>query len=265
MAVTGFTLGEVTNAEAPLATTSDALFGGSVAIVQPARGAGYRINADAILLAAFAAGVGGFAPQIARPPARVAFDLGAGVGAVAMSLLHMGACERAVLVEADASLCRMAQRNLEKNGWADRAEVLASCVRDAARDRRGEAQLVVCNPPYVAPGRGRLPALAAKARARSGDLTLFVEAAREVCGRRGRVCFIYPSQELSTLTATLRRSGLEPKRMRAVHATKRSAARAVMVEAQPAKSGGLLVMAPFIEREGDAESFELATLLERAG
>jgi tRNA1Val (adenine37-N6)-methyltransferase len=122
----------------------------------------------------------------------------------------------------------------------------------------------VCNPPYVAPGRGRPPANAARARARSGERAAVVEAARILAGKRARVCFVYPAHELSTLTQALRRTGLEPKRMRAVHATKRSAARIVLVEAQPGKRGGLVVMAPLFERDGEGESEELARILHAA-
>ena len=54
--------------------------------------------------------------------------------------------------------------------------------------------------------------------------------------------------QLATLFETLRAAGLEPKRMRAVHASAGRPARVVLVEAQPAKRGGLVIEPPFIER-----------------
>ncbi len=71
--------------------TRDALFGGRLTLFQPARGAGYRTNVDAILLAAFAA---------ADRKVRLAVDLGAGVGAVGLTLFFLRAAERVVFVEA---------------------------------------------------------------------------------------------------------------------------------------------------------------------
>ncbi|HEY2516385.1 MAG TPA: hypothetical protein VGI39_36190, partial [Polyangiaceae bacterium] len=59
--------------------TNDTLFGGRVQLAQPGRGEGYRVNVDAILLADFAR---------RAPRARAAVDLGAGVGAVSLALLH---------------------------------------------------------------------------------------------------------------------------------------------------------------------------------
>jgi tRNA1Val (adenine37-N6)-methyltransferase len=227
--------------EAPVTfeATQDALFGGSVVLFQPRRGTGYRTNVDALLLAAFAAA----GPRTTA----LAYDLGAGVGAVGLALLRLGVARHVVFVEIDTAPAAMARRNLDANGWTDRGEVLRADVRDVARSRRGEATLVVCNPPYVAPGRGRVPA--AQARARSGELATFVGAARQIAGRKARVCFVYPAQELGVLLSTLAAEGLHAKRLRFVHASHDAPARIALVEAQAARAGGLAVMGPLVERE----------------
>jgi tRNA1Val (adenine37-N6)-methyltransferase len=235
--------------------TRDALFGGSVVLYQPARGAGYRTNVDALLLAAFAIG---------RGAAPIAFDLGAGVGAVGLTLLRLGGARRVVLVEIDGVPAAMARRNLDANGWTSQGEVVRGDVRDVALARRGEASLVVCNPPYVAPGAGRPAKGASRALARSGKLGTFVDAARTLAGRRARVCFVYPAREAQTLLATLSRAGLEPKRMRAVHASTDTPARIVLVEAQPAKPGGLVIVPPLFERSAHGYTDEISALLARS-
>jgi tRNA1Val (adenine37-N6)-methyltransferase len=221
--------------------TNDTLFGGKVALAQPARGEGYRVNVDALLLADFA--------RRGRR-ARIAFDLGAGVGAVALALLHWDAVERVTLVEVDADAATLAKANLDANGWSDRGDVLIEDVTRAARAHRGEARLLVCNPPYFPPGRGRPASGVARGRARSGELDAFVEGARVLLARRGRACFVYPARELASLVETLRANGLEPKRLRFVRATATDAARVVLVEAMAAKPGGLVVEPDCVEREG---------------
>jgi tRNA1Val (adenine37-N6)-methyltransferase len=218
--------------------THDTLFGGQVQLSQPARGAGYRVNVDALHLADFARDGG---------RARVAFDLGAGVGAVSLALLHRDAVERVVLVEIDPEAAALARVNLHANGWTGRGEVLTQDVSLAARARAGEARLVVCNPPYFAPGRGRVAKVPARGLARTGELAAFVDAARRLLGRRGRACFVYPAREMATLFELLRKSGLEPKRMRVVRATSTDAARVVLVEAMAAKPGGLVFMPDVID------------------
>jgi tRNA1Val (adenine37-N6)-methyltransferase len=256
----------------PIEATQDALFGGSVVLFQPPRGAGYRTNVDALLLAAFASapvpspvssgsgGAGGVPQTASRPrPASVAFDLGAGVGAVGLALLRFGAAKRVVFVEIDDLAAAMARRNLDANGWTDRGEIVRGDVADVARSRRGEAALVVCNPPYIAPGRGRVSP--AEARARSGEIDGFVEAARQLAGQRARVCFIYPAAELGALYTTLSSEGLHPKRVRFVHGTPVAPARVVLVEARAGRPGGLHVMPPLVERSARGYTPEMETLL----
>ena len=242
--------GGALGSSASIEATQDALFGGSVVLFQPRRGAGYRTNVDALLLAGFAT---------ATSAAAVAFDLGAGVGAVGLALLRLGAAKRVVLVEIDEQPAAMARRNLDANGWTARGEVVRADVRDVARSRRGEASLVVCNPPYVGPGRGRVPL--AEARARCGELSTFVGASRQVAGRRARVCFVYPAQEVWALLSCLANEGLHAKRMRFVHGTPEAPARVVLVEAAAARPGGLAVLPPLVEHGQRGYTPEMQALL----
>lgn len=227
--------------------THDALFAGALSLRQPARGSGYRVNVDALLLAHFAA----------HKRAKHAVDLGSGVGGVALSLLHLGAATRVTLVEIEPRLVRLAEENLRDNGWEARGAVVLGNVADAPIP---QGELVVCNPPYVPPGRGQPPSPKVRT-ARYGPLEIFVEAARRAAGRRARVCFVYPSAELTTLLALLRSRGLEAKRLRAVHGRATEPARVMLVEAVSGKPGGLVIEPPLVEMSGAARSPELAALL----
>src|ERR1041385_7667606 len=80
----------------------DALFGGALAIWQPV--SGYRVNVDTLLLARFAADC--------RPRARRLVDLGAGVGALALSYAFLARAARVALVEREPTLSDLVQRNL---------------------------------------------------------------------------------------------------------------------------------------------------------
>ncbi len=207
------------------------------------------MNVDAVLLAWFA-GLG--------RAARRALDLGSGVGAVGLSLLHRDRALHVTFADIDPSLVSLAAKNLADNGWGDRGEALTVDARTLA-PAGGGFDLVVCNPPYVEPGRGR-PPLRAK-QARTGELAVFTEAARRVLAARGRACFVYPAAELATLLATARAAGLEPKRLCLVHATGAQPARVALLEAMPAKRGGLVVLPPFIERDANGATPELRRLV----
>ena len=204
---------------------------------QPAKGAGYRANVDALHLARFAA----------TKSARAAFDLGAGAGAVGLALLEHGGAAHVTFVELDGDACAFCLKNIADREIASRARVIESDVLQAAAAHRGKSDLVVCNPPYVEPGAGRSPSEPRRARARQGSLDHFVKAARLLLARRGRACFVYPAPSLTSLLALLRGAGLEPKRMRLVHAKAKVPARIALVEAQPAKEGGLRVEPPLVE------------------
>ena len=221
-------------------------------ITQPK--AGYRVNVDAIILAAFAR-----AGQAA--PARRTCDLGAGVGAVALALLHLGGSARATLVEADAFAASLAVENARANGFDSRVDVIPSDVLAFAKDAVGAADLVVMNPPYVREGHGRVPNDPRRARAKVGSLDVFVRAARLVLPARGRVCVCYPAPDFVALATSLQRAGLEPKRARFVHASADRAARLVLVEAKPGKAGGLALAPPLVERDSAGLGPELRRLL----
>lgn len=230
--------------------TEDALFGGAVTLVQPPRGGAYRVNVDAILLAAFAAGTLPASAPTRR--ARRAFDLGSGVGAVGLSLVHFNATEHVTMVEIDAFLAGLANLNRAKNNWQERISVICADVSDLSSAAAGSADLVVCNPPYIVEGRGRPPS-AARARARSGSLAIFLDFARHLAGRRARVCFVYPASETTTLLMEFRQRGLEPKRLRPVHSHAQSVrARVVLVEATAGKPGGLHVEPPIFDTDAPA-------------
>jgi tRNA1Val (adenine37-N6)-methyltransferase len=244
-------------ARAPLTSSDDAIFDGAVLLAQPARGHGYRTNVDAILLAAFAA---------RARPARLALDLGAGVGAVALALDHLGGARSVVLVERQPALAALAVRNLAANGLGDRGSVveadLAAGLPRIAPDLVAAADLVVANPPYVTAARDRTErGLAERWQARHGELAPFVRAAADAIAARGRACFVYPAHALLDLLSLARALGLEPKRLRMVHGSADRPARVVLVEMLRGKPGGLVVEAPLVETSGGARSAELAALL----
>ncbi|MBI2394852.1 MAG: methyltransferase [Deltaproteobacteria bacterium] len=223
--------------------TVDTLWGGRLPIAQ--RAVGYRTNVDALWLAAFAAAG---ASAAGAKPARACVDLGAGVGVVGLALVVDGAARGATLLEIDPALVELARRNAEAAHVADRVDVRESDLRGPLVDSlRHRFDLVVANPPWAARPTRPSPD-AAKARARTADpatLPGFVRAARAALGAAGRACFVYPATELPHLFRALREVGLEPKRLRLVHPLPDAPARAALVEAKPARPGGLRVEAPF--------------------
>jgi tRNA1Val (adenine37-N6)-methyltransferase len=234
------------------ATTEDALLEGKLRLRQPADG--YRVNVDALLLAAFAA---------EGPVAKLAIDLGAGVGSIGLVLHAVGAAHRLILVEREADLVDFARDNLE------RAKARGEVVRiDLGLERlpatlRERADLVVSNPPFFTEGSARRQKHPQTARARTGSLEPFVlAAARALRGTRGRAVFAYPARSMTELFAAATEAGLVPKRLRLVHARPGEPARLALVELRRARPGGLVVEPPLFEWAGvRARSEELADIV----
>jgi tRNA1Val (adenine37-N6)-methyltransferase len=233
------------------ATTSDTLYDGAVRLRQPATG--YRVNVDALLLAAFAA--------IGRR-AELAVDLGSGVGSVALGLHHLGAAARFALVEREASLLGLADENARSAGM--QSESFACDLNGGLPEAlRQVADLVVSNPPFFDPDNSRQSSHPEKMRARFGALEPFVVAAGAALqGARSRAVFVYPARELSHFLACAESAQLVPKSLRLVHADANSPARVALIELRRAKPGGLVVLPPLFEwLDKGVRSPELARIL----
>jgi tRNA1(Val) A37 N6-methylase TrmN6 len=220
----------------PGATTTDTLYDGAVHLRQPA--IGYRVNVDALILAAFAA---------RGRRADLAVDLGSGVGSVALGLHHLGAAARFALVEREAVLLDLADENARSARMT--SESFACDLQEGLPEALHQAaELVVSNPPFFDPDNSRQSLQPEKMRARFGALGPFVAAAGAALqGARSRAAFVYPARELSHFLACAEGVKLIPKSLRLVHADAGSPARVALIELRRAKPGGLVILPPLFE------------------
>ncbi len=194
-------------------TTADALLHGRLPLEQPPEGS--RVNIDAVLLAAFAAGCG-----IGCGPARflLAADLGAGTGAVGLLLLHAGAAARLLAVEAEPALAEILRRNVAANAMERAADVLVHDLRLPFPDHLlGRFDLVVANPPYLAPTAGHVSREPLRAAARHeirGGLPEFLAAAAALAAAEAPVAFVYRWRRRAHAMASFERSGFRVVRER---------------------------------------------------
>jgi tRNA1(Val) A37 N6-methylase TrmN6 len=178
--------------EFPFAITDDAVLGGRLRLLQPARG--HRAGHDAILLAAAAAQ----APH--------AVDLGAGVGTAGLALLARGAAENVTLIEIDADLAALAQQNAERNGFAARASVVSADATALTREQIGGADLVIMNPPFNDPARTQPSPDAARRRAHvasDADIAKWIAAAGRLLDTDGQLALIHRADARDVILAAL--------------------------------------------------------------
>lgn len=181
--------------------SDDAFLGGSVKILQPARG--YRAGIDAVFLAA-AVPVG---PSLAG---RV-LDVGAGVGTAGLCALRRCTEKSAVLIEREPVLVELAGQNIRRNGLMDRAAVL---LLDIATARAGDLAAlgvglhsfdhVIANPPFHVEGNGTAAEVGLKARAHAMDkagFELWCKFFARMVKPRGTVTVIHKAEALEAILA----------------------------------------------------------------
>jgi tRNA1(Val) A37 N6-methylase TrmN6 len=177
---------------APADVTDDAILNGRLRLFQPRRG--HRFGHDAILLAAAVP---------AQPGERVA-EFGAGVGAAALALLARVRNIDATLFEIDAALCALAQQNIARNGFSDRARAV---VRDvAAPPEVGPFDHVFMNPPFNDDDRHQPSPEAARRLAHlagSNLLSRWTESARASLRKGGKLTLIWRADGLADVIEAL--------------------------------------------------------------
>lgn len=241
-------------------TTTDSMFSGAVVCRQFQDG--YRFSIDAVLAAHF------------RTPAKgeTVLDLGAGCGIISLIMMYRWGdrIARIVAFEYQPQLCTLIHENFRRNGLEAKCGCVQGDVKHILTKLAPESfSLVVCNPPYYRPDRGRQSRGDECSLARhqiAADLHDFTRAAAATVKNGGTVVFIYPAAHFSALSDALLRAHLEIKQLRFVYSYPDGSAEASLVLVKCTKNGGrcLKVASPFYiyEQKNGNYSAEMRQLYE---
>ena len=178
-------------------TTLDHFLDGALALRQPL--AGHRSGTDAILLAATVA-----------PMSGNLIDLGSGVGAAGLAVATRLPSVNVTLVEIDPALAGLAAANILENRLGQRAravicDALSAPARRAVGLADATADIVICNPPWLTPGRARASPDASRALAHvaRGEAGVFdwLRATAALLRPDGRMAMIHRADALADLLA----------------------------------------------------------------
>ncbi len=218
----------------------DEFMGGRLRLIQPKRG--YRFSIDAVLLSEFVT---------VKPGDRV-IDLGAGCGVIGLILLLTKPVGRVFGLEIQPHLSNLASRNVVLNGFQNQMSVILGDIRHPPF-AQGEADLVVCNPPYRRSDSGRINPDVERAIARHeimASLKDILKTASRLLKPKGRLAMIYPAVRLVDIFLEMRSFMLEPRRIRIIYPSIDSEAKLVLIEASLGGRGGLKLLPPLMD-QGD--------------
>ncbi len=172
--------------------TENALLGGRVRLLQPARG--YRAGMDAALLAA----------TVVAEPGETVLEAGCGAGAVLTQIAARRAGVALTGIERDAAAAELGRRNAVLNGWAARMTVIEG---DVGRGFKAlglpRADWAVSNPPFFDDeGALRAPSSAKRGAWIADDgLAAWVGFLVDGVKDGGRVVVIHRADRLADLLA----------------------------------------------------------------
>ncbi|MBA4348997.1 MAG: hypothetical protein C0415_03285 [Thermodesulfovibrio sp.] len=245
---------------------------------------GYRFSVDALLLFSF----------VNLKRVKKIADMGAGSGIIGLLLAKKYPAAQVTLIELQASLARLAQKNVVLNGLEDRVIIIKADVRELrvksqelkvrsseSRDRGPESgdkesffcrtnsklltlnsyDIVVSNPPFRKVKTGLLSVGDEKAIARHEiklSLQDLIKAGSSLLKHHGRLCIIHLPERVNYIMHIMGNHSLEPKRMRFVHSNLYSDAKMVLIEAVKGGRIGLKIEKPmFIYNEDGSYAEEM--------
>jgi len=177
--------------EAGPPVTEDALLGGRVRLLQPAKG--HRAGTDAVLLAAAAP---------AKAGDRV-LDVGVATGAVGLMVAAREKGIRPAFVERDTGLAELCRLNCRTNGVEAEifvADLLDRSSRRAAGLRPETADLVLTNPPFLEEGQARISPDQGRAAAHAlppGGLEAWLKTSLSLLKPKGQFVLIHRADKVA--------------------------------------------------------------------
>ncbi|MDR0827915.1 MAG: methyltransferase [Desulfovibrio sp.] len=168
----------------------------------------FRFSCESLLLASFAP----------LKPGLHLLDLGCGCGVTALAALCLMPSIQVTGVEIQEEPAQAAKRNAARLGFAANSRIIHADLADSgffAHLDPHSFDLVLANPPYRQPEKGRIPKSLSRRIAlfeEKDSLDIFCRTAYKSLKNSGMFVILYPVARLAELALVLDRSGLAPLR-----------------------------------------------------
>lgn len=233
------------NGTSPEDMRFESLAGGISLAVSPR----HSFGTDAFLLAGFAA-----------PHAHdVICEMGTGCGILSFLLLRNYSVKRCVALDIQEECMRLAQESLRRSPPVFREKItfLQMDLREIPHSRadclpREKFDMVVCNPPYQAMGRGKRSVNPSREQARhelTCSLPELCRSAEFLLKNKGKFCICGRPARLAEAMNAMTRCKIEPKRLRLVSKTPADAPRLFLLEGRKNARPFLQILPPLYTHE----------------
>ncbi len=217
---------------------------------------GFRFGTDAVLLSDFSKNI----------RSRRTLDLCSGSGIVPILLYAKTNAEYICGVEIQKDIADMAKRSVEQNNIGDRVEIICEDLKSLTLPKHS-FDLVTVNPPYMKAGKGITNEFDTVTISRHEALCTLddvVKAASEMLRDKGHFVMVHRPSRLADAICTMRKYGIEPKRLRMVHSTPNKEPSLFLVDGTLHGGEELKILPPLIMTgEGGGESEELKQIYGR--
>lgn len=220
----------------------------------------HKFGTDAFILSDFAR----------VKPGEIACDLGSGCGIIPALWFRKPetAPKYAYAVELQKQPYLQMCQSLREGGLPQERFIPIHGDLRALTLPKGHFQVVTCNPPYKAAGRGILSDLDGERAARH-EVTCTLEdvcaCAENLLQYQGRLCICQRPERLPDAMEAMRRHRIEPKRLRFVQQRAQKAPWLFLLEGRRGAKPFLQVEAPLIVEGTDGFSDELLAIYQKTG
>jgi tRNA1(Val) A37 N6-methylase TrmN6 len=223
-------------------------------LAQPA--SGHRVGTDTALLAM----------SVTPRPGQTVYDLGAGVGAVGLSLAARVPGCRVVLVERDGEIAALARFNTALNALEGQVEVIEAdlTARGAPLPPRG-ADIVVMNPPHHLAGRVRPSPSDSRRVAHQHAIqqdAAWLRRAASLLAAQGRLALIHRADALARLLEAMA-GRFGDIRIKPVEPRANEPATRILVRACKGSRAPLVLLPPLVLHASDGSFAAEADALHR--
>ena len=171
----------------------------------------YRFTSDAILLSEFT--------KVKKGDVVADFCSGSGVVGFNLYGLNKEKINSVTFFEMQKPLYELSLKSIEHNNLGDKFFAFNEKVQDLGSEFCGKYSLIVCNPPYMAKGRGFYEENDAIAVCRT-ELELSLEELTKAISRAlkfgGRINMVHRADRLADVIFEFKKNNIEPKRLQFV-------------------------------------------------